>query len=82
MLLNSNLLPDFKTVVNAILPMIISKNVQIQFSGFGRITKGQRKENFSKTKTYNILKRQIIVVCKASKICTLINLSHNFCMRN
>jgi len=56
MLLNSNLLPDFKTVVNAVPNLIISKNVQIQFSGFDRITKGQKKENFSKTKTYNILK--------------------------
>ena len=40
-------LTSFKTAINTVLPMFISKEVQ---------TKGQSKRNFSKTMTYQILK--------------------------
>ncbi|XP_033217156.1 uncharacterized protein LOC117172953 [Belonocnema kinseyi] len=57
---NTKLLKDFKAAINAVLPMIISKEVQLQYSGFGRFTKGQRKENFSKTTTCTILKEIVL----------------------
>lgn len=59
-MLNSKLITEFKPVINTVLPLIISLDVQLQYSGFGRITKGHKKRNFSKTRTFNILKGKSI----------------------
>ncbi|XP_051168955.1 uncharacterized protein LOC127286540 [Leptopilina boulardi] len=57
MRLQTRALACYKTVVSTILPMILTKEVQSEFSGFGRINyKGEKKKDFSSTETYKILK--------------------------
>lgn len=39
----------------AVIPRIISKDVQLMYSAFGRETNGKKKLNFSRTNTYKFL---------------------------
>jgi hypothetical protein len=60
--------------MSTVLPLIINKDVQLQFSGCGRETRGQKKENFSKTETNQILKGSRYYMDAISTFSTLINL--------
>lgn len=73
-LLNCKHLKDHRAVISAVLPLIINKDVQLQFSGCGRETRGQKKENFSKTLTNQILKGSRYYMDTISKFSILIYL--------
>lgn len=44
-----------KKIVSKILGAMMSKNVQLQYSGIGREVRGQGKQNFSRTEVSAIL---------------------------
>jgi len=52
-----NIKSDMKVTENltAVMPRIMSKDVQLLYSAFGRETNGSKKLNFSATQTYKYL---------------------------
>ncbi|XP_033232108.1 uncharacterized protein LOC117183061 [Belonocnema kinseyi] len=57
---------DFSTATNAVLPMIMMKAVQMEYSAFGRKSKNPSKLNFSRTNVYSMIKE--IMLQKYPKI--------------
>ena len=47
--------------IMAVIPKIISKDVQLQFSAFGRETSGKKKLNFSSTNAFKYLQGYYII---------------------
>ena len=48
--------------LTAVIPAIITKNVQMLYTAYGRETNGVKKLDFSKTQTYKYLRGKIILL--------------------
>lgn len=55
MILNIRGMAKINENIMAVIPKIISKDVQLLFSAFGRETNGKKKLNFSRTNIYKYL---------------------------
>ncbi|XP_033218085.1 uncharacterized protein LOC117173553 [Belonocnema kinseyi] len=62
-LLHSDRLTDMNSAFNVIIPMIIDKNVQMQYTGFERPKNNVAKENFSTTHSFLIFEEIILQKC-------------------
>jgi len=55
MVLHVNSTTKISQSLRAVIPLIISKEIQLEYSAFGRETNGIKKLNFSGTTTYKYL---------------------------
>ncbi|XP_051168641.1 uncharacterized protein LOC127286300 [Leptopilina boulardi] len=67
MTLRSSGAKTVKSAINDVLPSFLTKEVQLQYSGCGKLTKGVRKENFSQTNIHRCLEGVILKLLTTTK---------------
>lgn len=54
---------NLKEAISCILTALLKKNVQLMFSGEGRVTKGNAKKNFSACNLYMCMRGNFVLLC-------------------